>query len=305
MATTSESSATRTRTHRISEQTEHLARTSSAFVSSASPAALYPVKGVLHFIRHRDLWRPFAGIVLPCAALSVGVLAAMFTLTYLPQAALLSVVQLGPLGFVSAVPLVLSESAMIINILAKAFIIEDRVMSTFDAVLVQEGQTRLVERGRVVHGSGTGKKLGKALKKPLAKFSPSALTYYLMTLPLQFIPVAGAVIFFVLNGAKTGPSLHSRYFQLKGLSSEERKSFVSTHRGAYTAMGTVALLFNTIPLLNIFFAFTNACGAALFAADIERGTEGKEVVESTFKDGRGEVPVQFEQEKGTGKGKDA
>lgn len=38
-------------------------------------------------------------------------------------------------------------------------------------------------------------------------------------------------------------------------------------------MGTAALLLQVVPILNIFFAFTNAAGAALFAADLERGSD--------------------------------
>jgi hypothetical protein len=48
--------------------------------------------------------------------ISAGILAAMFTFTYLPQAAVLAVFQLGPLGFVTAVGVVLTESAFVIRL---------------------------------------------------------------------------------------------------------------------------------------------------------------------------------------------
>jgi hypothetical protein len=41
-------------------------------------------------------------------------------------------------------------------------------------------------------------------------------------------------------------------------------------------MGTAALLLQVVPVLNIFFSFTNAAGAALFAADLEKGTNSLE-----------------------------
>lgn len=39
-----------------------------------------------------------------------------------------------------------------------------------------------------------------------------------------------------------------------------------------SGMGTAALLLQVVPVLNVFFSFTNAAGAALFAADLEKGT---------------------------------
>jgi hypothetical protein len=40
---------------------------------------------------------------------------------------------------------------------------------------------------------------------------------WLVSLPLNAIPVVGPGIFFLYNGAKAGPSYHSRYFQLKSI----------------------------------------------------------------------------------------
>lgn len=37
-------------------------------------------------------------------------------------------------------------------------------------------------------------------------------------------------------------------------------------------MGTAALLLQIIPVANVLFAFSNAAGAALYAADLEKGT---------------------------------
>lgn len=40
----------------------------------------------------------------------------------------------------------------------------------------------------------------------------------------------------------------------------------------YSAMGTAALLLQVVPVANVLFAFSNAAGAALYAADLEKGT---------------------------------
>jgi hypothetical protein len=74
---------------------------------------------------------------------------------------------------------------------------------------------------------------------------------YIISIPLNFIPVVGTIFFLGFNGtftvntaphvtyipllgAKSGPGYHSRYFQLKKWSEEQSKQHVAQHRGAYT-----------------------------------------------------------------------
>lgn len=56
------------------------------------------------------------------------------------------------------------------------------------------------------------------------------------------------------------------------MSKGKREEFVEQRQGAYTAFGTVATLLEMVPVAGIFFAFTNATGAALWAADMEGKT---------------------------------
>jgi hypothetical protein len=56
-----------------------------------------------------------------------------------------------------------------------------------------------------------------------------------LTLPLNFIPVVGTACFLVINGYKSGPGYHARYFQLKGYSKDQKASAINKRRGAYTA----------------------------------------------------------------------
>lgn len=112
--------------------------------------------------------------------------------------------------------------------------------------------------------------------KPFAKFTPTAIIRYLMYLPLNFIPVIGTVMFVLLQGKRVGPTAHSRYFQLKGMSKQRKEEWIEKRRGAYTSFGTVASLLEMIPIAGIIFAFTNTTGAALWAADLEKavGSDG-------------------------------
>ena len=160
----------------------------------------------------------------------------MFIFTYLPQFAVL-VFTSGPLAAITTVLLVLSESSTLTMVLAKALLIEDALIDTFDGTLVARGETELVERERQVKGSGAGDaiaRLGKLVTKPFHKFTPSAIIRYVMYLPLNFIPVVGTAMFVLLQGKKFGPGVHARYFQLKKMSGMQKERYVEERRGAYT-----------------------------------------------------------------------
>lgn len=131
--------------------------------------------------------------------MSAVVLTAMFFFTYLPQVAMLAFVS-GPLGtslppvspdaaanpssraaFIAAIPVVLTESWVLVTFLNKTFYVSDASLKVFDTVLAQRGHADLVQKGRSISGKGKGGALvmGKSLLKPVtSKFStvrPSSL----------------------------------------------------------------------------------------------------------------------------------
>jgi len=236
-----------------------------------SGAYLYPIKGIVYFLTHRSLWKPLLSKLLPTVSLSVGVIAFMFIFTYLPQLAILVFVN-GPIAAFTTILLTLSESSTIINIISRNFLIQDALVDTFDGVLVARHQTGILAEGREVKSGNFNDpigKLGKLVKSPFEKFTPKALIRYVMYLPLNFIPIVGTVIFVLLQGKTRGNSVHTRYFQLKKWSNSEREQWLKENTAPYTAFGVVATLLELVPVASIFFSFTNAVGAALWAADIE------------------------------------
>lgn len=239
--------------------------------AARSGGYLYPFRGILYYVSHRDLWKPLLSKLAPSVTLGLGITVFMFTFTYIPQAAILALVN-GPLAIFSTIVLVLNESSTIFNAISKAFIIDDALIDTFDGVLLAQNLTNIVSEGRQIK-SGTDpiSKLGKIIKKPFARFTPQAIIRYFMYLPLNFIPVVGTVMFVFLQGKKLGPTVHTRYFQLKGMKKSQRDEFVERRQAAYTSFGVPAVLLEMIPFFGIFFAFTNTVGAALWAADIEKG----------------------------------
>ncbi|RHZ68276.1 uncharacterized protein CDV56_103753 [Aspergillus thermomutatus] len=238
---------------------------------AVSGAYLYPVKGILYFSYHKDLWRPFLSRAVQTIGLGLGVTTAMFFFTYVPQAAIMTFTS-GPLAPISAALLVLSESSTITNFLARSFVLADALTDTFDGTLVTRGHTELVAHGRQIKGPGGGavSRLGKMLNRPLERMRPSALVRSLMLLPLNFIPVVGTLLYVYMQGKKIGPVAHSRYFQLKGWDERRREEWVRRNRGGYTGLGVAAFLFEMVPFASLVFSFTNTVGAALWAADLEK-----------------------------------
>jgi hypothetical protein len=235
-----------------------------------SSAYLYPLKGIAYFFTHRALWKPLANKLLPTVSLGLGVTVFMFAVTYVPQAAVLTIVN-GPLAILTTVLLVLSESSTIFSVLSKNFLIDDALIDTFDGTLLSRGMTSLVATERQV-GSGSDPvgRMGKIMKKPFERFTPKAIIRYFLYLPLNMIPVVGTVLFVILQGRKFGPTAHARYFQLKQMQKREREDFVERRKAAYTSFGVPAVLLELVPVVGIFFAFTNTVGAALWAADMEK-----------------------------------
>jgi len=239
--------------------------------AAQSGAYLYPIKGIFYFFSHRTLWKPLLSKLVPTLTLSVGVIAFMFIFVYLPQAAVLSLVN-GPLAAITTILLTLSESSTIITLLSRNFLIQDALVDTFDGVLVARKQTGVLSEGRQLKAGNFNDpiaKLGKLVKSPFEKFTPKALIRYVMYLPLNFIPVVGTVIFVLLQGRTRGNDVHTRYFQLKKWSNSQREEWLKENTAPYTAFGTVATLLELVPVASILFAFTNTVGAALWASDIE------------------------------------
>lgn len=169
-------------------------------MSSTEGTVANPSQGIFYFLSHRALWEPFTSKLGSYLTLSAGVIGGMFAFTYLPQLAVL-VFTSGPLAVVSTVLLVLNESSTITNIISRNWILQQSILDTFDGTLVSRNATNMVREGREVKsGNDPIKRLGKTLKSPFTKFSPTAIIRYIMYLPLNFIPVVGTFMFLYLQG---------------------------------------------------------------------------------------------------------
>ncbi|SCZ89986.1 BZ3500_MvSof-1268-A1-R1_Chr9g10663 [Microbotryum saponariae] len=235
--------------------------------AAKSGAYLYPIYGLIYFLRNPKLFNSVRVALYRGVMWSICITVGMFIVTYLPQVAVLSVVS-GPL-----------ESYAITNVVLKSFLLAGATDKLFDAVLVNKGLSSLVERGREVNSTrGGGAILGKSLLKPISsKFSTEGLVRYVLTLPLNLVPAVGTIFFLFFNGWSSGPAALNRYFQLKGFDKQEKKAFVDQHHPGLTSLGAAQLALGLVPIAGTIFAFSNAVGAALYAADLEKkSSEGGE-----------------------------
>lgn len=174
--------------------------------ATKSRAYLYPIKGFVYFVTRPSIWKPLAGQLVPYLLLSVSVVAAMFFFAYLPQLAILIFVN-GPLAVFTTVILILNESATIISVLSRTWLLQDALLDTFDGTLLSKNATGLVEEGREVRSGGAGlERLGRVLRSPFKKLSLKGVVRYLMYLPLNFIPIIGTFAFLLIQGVSlSGP----------------------------------------------------------------------------------------------------
>ncbi|KAF9104416.1 hypothetical protein BGX27_010106 [Mortierella sp. AM989] len=93
---------------------------------------------------------------------------------------------------------------------------------------------------------------------------------WLVTLPLNFLPVIGQIVFCYINGKARVPDIHAKYFDLKGMTDDERKDWIKKRQNHYTTFGFMCQVLELVPVLGIFFSFTNTIGAALWAIDLEQ-----------------------------------
>ncbi|KAJ7197267.1 hypothetical protein GGX14DRAFT_472077 [Mycena pura] len=256
----------------VSAALDNQVREISTLASDAafSGAWLYPIHGVWYTLRH-GLYRTLVPVTLKILGTALAITAALFAFTYLPQVAFCALFS-GPLAFATAAMLVLGEAYALVMFVAKAFFLGQAQDQLFNAVFRQKG-IPLVYVEHKGKGRGFLQGLAKGLSRPLNRFSREGLLRYIVSLPLNLVPVVGTVLFLVYNGAKVGPTFHARYFQAKGMSPAARQAFVEKRKGAYTAFGTATLALTLVPVVGPLFMLTSTVGAALWVCDVERERE--------------------------------
>ncbi|KAI8378352.1 hypothetical protein BD560DRAFT_445190 [Blakeslea trispora] len=97
-------------------------------------------------------------------------------------------------------------------------------------------------------------------------FLRSAL--FVLTLPLNIVPVIGPIAFINIQALFRGGMAHQRYFQLYQWTPIQRQRRIELHFWQYQRFGLVATLLEMIPFAGYLFIYTNQIGAAMWAMDL-------------------------------------
>ncbi|KAI9241864.1 MAG: hypothetical protein BYD32DRAFT_404825 [Podila humilis] len=90
----------------------------------------------------------------------------------------------------------------------------------------------------------------------------------ILTLPLNLIPIAGQILYAMINGWILTFGLRFHYdAEIRNISVLQSRKEAWERRGEFTNFGSVAVGLEMIPLANLLFVWTNIVGSALWVAD--------------------------------------
>ncbi|CAI5723045.1 unnamed protein product [Peronospora destructor] len=227
----------------------------------------YPLRGVLYFLGDQHLWRLTVCPVLLTVAVAIGGAVMLFTFTlHWQEETLFNIGFSSFFAWLIAVIFVIIE-VFIVTVVYGLVALEWFKDKIFAHVLIQRGYRELVEN--------------EERHSPFFRVITSCcrvsvllrLGLLIITLPLNMIPVLGNVMYAWLNGTLMAWESHLYYFEMKAFDFDQQKEIIAQRKFQYSAFGIQAMLLEMIPIAGAIFMFTNAAGAALFAASIEKDLE--------------------------------
>lgn len=140
------------------------------------------------------------------------------------------------------------------------------------ATLIKAGLVELISPHRILFPDAPTavKMLGKPTTSAIyTPWSVIQIVELIVFLPLNLIPFVGTPAFIIITGTRLGKLSHYRWFQLKGLTKQEKKKEVKKYNWEYVWFGTIAMILELIPVFSFFFLLTSSAGAALWIARLE------------------------------------
>lgn len=229
----------------------------------ADSMSTYVLRGMGYFATHPRLWMTSLCPMLLTLVVAAATTLVLFIVGLYPQAELLKDAGVpAGLSWLLAVIMVVVEIFLVTLIYSLAVVgcFTDKV---FAQVLHNRGHGALVENEQL--HAGCCRTCGACCRVSLWL----RVVVLIVTLPLNLIPVVGTLAWIWLNGTILAWEYHLYYFEMKNLKYAQQKEFIAAHKAQYSAFGMQAMFIEMIPFFGTLFLFTNAVGAALFAADLE------------------------------------
>lgn len=253
------------------------------------PTAVYPIRGFAHFLHHPQRHAgPIMLSILKVMATSAVVVFPLYKLGYHSQHNLIehlyktSKVIKSPyltsifITVTSSMLFFLETSAVTLQ-LASHFIgnIRNRL---FDSVLKERKGLPMEESdvteitNKVAGADSQGALVHHTFLSPMSLMILSAQVddswtilllrpaVFIMTLPLNIVPVVGPLCFISIQALFRGGMAHRRYFQLYQWSANQRQRRMETYFWQYQRFGMVATALEMIPFVGYLFMYTNQIG---------------------------------------------
>ncbi|KAH7489160.1 hypothetical protein KRP22_011444 [Phytophthora ramorum] len=223
----------------------------------------YVVQGLAYFVTHPRLWLTTLCPLLLTLVVAITTVVVLFSMALVPQAEWLEDAGAAQwLSWLLAVMLTLVE-IFLVTLIYNLVIMGCYQDKIFERVMAARGFKELVEDEE--RHAGCARACRSCCRVSLFL----RLVLLILTLPLNLIPIIGSIIYAWLNGTILAWEYHLLYFEFKNFSYSQQKAFVKEHKAQYSSFGMQALLMEMIPGVGSLFVFTNAVGAALFAAHLE------------------------------------
>ncbi|KAF9569907.1 hypothetical protein EC968_002431 [Mortierella alpina] len=265
------------------------------------PAPAYPVMGVVYLTRNISQLGPqFIRSLCWALGVAVSTITPLLALTFkyqnrlitsvmdnaFPRLAGVKILGIGVQTW-STMFLTMGESSLLVAIIMGEVFKKEKTKGLFQSVLskdnVQVGPLAKVSENGVIKVSSSADRLHGSQQqqqqhhKALVEKATASTSHFgqrmglwLVTLPLNFVPVLGPMAFCYINGRARSPYVHRRYFDMKEMTQQERDEWITARKSQYTTFSVIAQGLELIPFVGILFGFTNTIGAALWAADLER-----------------------------------
>ncbi|KAF9581541.1 hypothetical protein BGW38_001410 [Lunasporangiospora selenospora] len=173
--------------------------------------------------------------------------------------------------------LTMGESSLLVALIMGEVFKKEKTKGLFQSVLAKERVevgplARVTEDGMIRVSAATENSSGSTRKDLRTQSSHygQRMGLWMLTLPLNFVPLLGPMAFCYINGRARSQYVHRRYFDMKEMTQQEREDWIKTHRSQYTTFGVLAQGLELIPFVGILFGFTNTIGSALWARDFEQ-----------------------------------
>lgn len=231
----------------------------------SADAILYPFRGVSFFVSNYSRLLPlFLSVVIPYGIIHLYTYTILL-LALLPLNIFIHSLYMGPFGVQFGIISAFHQCSCVNNYIFKEFLIPGKLAKVFDTTLCIIGLDRVVIPGklkRVIPKSFGSKIMDINIISLL-----SQITHLLYKVFVSFIPILGPVITGYNRSIAISINSQKRMWQLTRMRPRQIKYYSKEHELHLFIFGAICQFLESIPVIGLFFCFTNTCAGALIAGD--------------------------------------